>query len=116
MSAAALYARFRSSRGFLIALAVLVFGWIGWNEMPFVPHFDDGEFGRLNLFLSTEASLSVALLIMAGEKQEATQREQLRYIQHLMEATVALLEQRQASEKAPCPDATTAAPSVRACW
>lgn len=86
------YARFRGSRAFLIALAATIAIWIAWNLIPGLPHFDDPEFGRLNLALSTEASLSVALLIMAGDKQETAQREQLRYLQHQAAAIRALLE------------------------
>lgn len=54
--------------------------------MPFLPHFDGPDFGRLNLFLSSEASLSVALLIMANEKQDAAQQKQSEYMLHIMEA------------------------------
>jgi uncharacterized membrane protein len=88
------YARFRGGRAFLIALAVIIAGWIGWTELPGVPHFDGQEFGRLNLFLSAEASLSVALLIMAGEKRERQQRAQLEHIEHLVEMAEAALERK----------------------
>jgi len=80
------YAKFRGSVWFLIVLAAIVGFWIIWNLIPGLPHFDDPEFGRLNLALSTEASLSVALLIIAGDKQDRLQRQQLVYMQHLLEA------------------------------
>jgi len=86
MSVAGAYARFRGGKAFLITLAALLAFWIIWNLLPFLPHFDGPQFGRLNLFLSSEASLSVALLIMANEKQEAAQRKQLEYMMHLMTA------------------------------
>lgn len=79
------YARFRGSRKFLVALSLVIAFWVGWNLAPGVPHFDTPGFDRLNLFLSTEASLSVALLIMAGEKNDAMQRKQLLYMMHLLE-------------------------------
>lgn len=85
MSFANLYARFRGSTAFLAALAATITVWIGWNEMPGLPHFDDPEFGRLNLLLSTEASLSVALLIMANDKQNRAQQEILRQLLRLTE-------------------------------
>lgn len=82
---ARLYASFRGSKWFLIALFAVVSVWIGWNVCPFLPHFDDAEFGRLNLFLSTEASLSVALLIIANERQDAKQREHLEHLLAIVE-------------------------------
>lgn len=92
MTFAYAYAKFRGSKIFLIVLASILFVWIGWNELPFLPHFDDEGFGRLNLFLSTEASLSVALLMMANDKQDALAKKQMEYQQHLLEAVLHLLE------------------------
>ncbi len=85
MSFAKEYASFRGSTAFLVVLAATIAIWIGWNESPGLPHFDDPEFGRLNLLLSTEASLSVALLIMANEKQDKAQQETLKHLLRLAE-------------------------------
>lgn len=82
------YSKFRGSKFFLYLLCGVIAVWITSNELL---HFDEG-YGRLNLALSSEASISVALLIMAQERQDALQRQQLRYIQHLLEATVELIE------------------------
>lgn len=83
---AAGYARFRGSRLFLLALAGFTFAWIVWNLTPGIPHFDDAGFTRLNVFLSVEASVSVAMLLMATEKQDAMQRRQLLYMLAVMES------------------------------
>lgn len=83
---ARLYAQARTGKLFLIFLAVFCAFWMVWNKTPWLPHFDDSSFGRLTLILSIEASLATSMLIMTNEKQENTQRQQLLYIQHLMEA------------------------------
>lgn len=82
------YAKFRGSKFFLILLCAVIFVWITANE---IFGFDEG-YGRLNLMLSSEASISVALLIMSQEKQDRVQAKQLEYIQHLLEGMVHLLE------------------------
>lgn len=83
---AGLYTKVRTGKFFLIFLALFCGIWIGWNELTFLPKFDDSAFGRLTLILSVEASLATSMLIMANEKQETFQHQQLLYIQHLMEA------------------------------
>lgn len=83
MNLASVYARYRGSPWFVLLLAVFLAFWFvaEWID----PSFDHG-FGVLNVILSSEASLSVALLIMATEKQDAIQRKQLEYMLHMMEA------------------------------
>lgn len=89
---ASLYARFRGSRSFLIALSVFIAFWVSWNLIqPWWPRFDAPGLDRLNLILSIEASLGLALLIMVNDRQEENQRKQLTYIQHMLEATIELL-------------------------
>ncbi len=80
------YARFRGSRLFLIVLTAVILFWVIWNSIPGLPHFDGDGFGRLNLLLSSEASISVALLIMANDKQDHAQSVQQKYMLHLLEA------------------------------
>lgn len=66
MAFSTLYARFRGSKAFVYSLATFVSVWL-------LGHFTfgiDPTFGALNLTLSIEASLSVALLIMHNEKME----------------------------------------------
>lgn len=88
MSAASRYARFRGSAWFVLFMCVFLAGWFvaEWID----PAFDRG-FGILNVILSSEASLSVALLIMANERQDALQRKQVEYLLHLIEANHAVL-------------------------
>lgn len=88
MSFTDVYAKFRGSTGFLyflcgsIAGAALAHRFLGF----------DPDWGITNLSLSMEASISVALLIMANEKQEAAQRRQLEYMLHLLESQQHILE------------------------
>lgn len=76
------YARFRGSRNFLLGLAAFIAAGLaahfvlGW----------DADFGALNLLLSMEASLSVALLMMWNERQDEAEAKRLEYLVHLMEA------------------------------
>lgn len=88
MNLASVYARYRGSPWFVLLLAVFLAFWFvaEWID----PSFDHG-FGILNVILSGEASLSVALLIMATEKQDEVQRRQLKYMLTIMEATHAAL-------------------------
>lgn len=86
------YAKFRGSKAFLVALCTLIFLWVALNLCPLFK-WDDG-FGELNLILSSEASISVALLIMAQDKQDELQKKQMLYIQHLLEATIELIEKQ----------------------
>lgn len=100
MAFSTIYARFRGSKAFLWSLATFVFVWL-------LGHFTfglDPTFGGLNLCLSIEASLSVALLIMYNEKFERRRFEQeqltekrrtedMRHMLDMMEATKALLEE-----------------------
>lgn len=83
---AALYARLRTSWSFALGVLVIVAIWVVWNIVPGIPHFDDPEFGRLNLLLSTEASVGGVVLLMVVERQARQHDRQLRYMQHLMEA------------------------------
>ncbi len=85
------YAAFRGSTAFLWLLFAVVAGWIGWNLIPGLPHWDDPEFGRLNLFLSVEASVTVSLLLAWSDRQAAAQRKLDERLLHLMEAVYALL-------------------------
>lgn len=80
------YIHLRTGKFFLIFLSLFCGLWIGWNEVPWLPQFDDSSFGKLTLILSVEASLATSMLIMSNQKQEEFQRKQLLYIQHVMEA------------------------------
>jgi hypothetical protein len=62
---AQLYARMRGSRSFLIGLCVIVFTWLGFSLWTGF----DKDHGLLNLFLSFEASISLAFFAVVSEMQ-----------------------------------------------
>ena len=76
------YAAFRGSPAFIVCLLLLESGWmlshVLWNF--------DSDWGMLNLFLSTEASITTALLIIDLRKAELMQTRHLKYMLHLLEA------------------------------
>lgn len=86
------YAKFRSGKKFLLALACVVFGWLIWNLCPWVPHFDDAGFERLNLFLSIESSMTVSLLLMWQERQEAVERARMEQMLLVMQSVRDMME------------------------
>lgn len=83
-----LYLRFRGSNAFLWFLAVYIGAWIVAHH---VTGFDP-DFAILNLTLSCEASLSVALLMVDAAKADKARNKQLEYMLHTMEAMQSLLE------------------------
>ncbi len=86
--AASAYKRFRGSSAFVGALSTFVIVWL-------VTHFATGfdpEWGGLNLILSIESSIGMALFMMVADRQEAFQRKQTEYMLHLLEAQHALIE------------------------
>lgn len=97
---AAAYARWRGSAWFVLFLCLFLTGWFAVNLIPGLPHFDRPGYGVLNVILSSEASLSVALLIMASERNDEIQRRQLKYLLDLMEANHAVLVGQRASHDA----------------
>jgi uncharacterized membrane protein len=92
---AAAYRRFRTSNAFIVSLVTFIASWICLN---FAVDFDPG-WGGLNLFLSVEASVGMALIMMDGERQNRFQREQLQYMLHVMDAVYALLESHAKEER-----------------
>ncbi|MGH7118153.1 MAG: DUF1003 domain-containing protein [Acetobacteraceae bacterium] len=86
MAAAEFYARWRTGWLFLVALSGFCAVWIGWNVLPWLPHFDGPGFPRLTLMLSVEASIAASIILAVQEKQDAVQRQQARYMLHIMEA------------------------------
>lgn len=83
---AQLYTKVRSGKVFFIGLTLFCGFWVLWNLLPGLPRFDDPGLGRLTVILSIEASIATSMLIVANERQEAFQKKQMLYIQHLMEA------------------------------
>lgn len=62
---AQLYAKARGSKSFLVGLCLVVFTWLG---VSIVTGFDK-DHGLLNLFLSFEASISLAFFAVVSEMQ-----------------------------------------------
>jgi uncharacterized membrane protein len=83
---AAIYARLRTSWSFVLGVVAIAGFWITWNLLPGLPHFDDWEFGRLNLLLSIEASVGGVALLMVVERQARQHERQMRYMRDLIEA------------------------------
>ena len=75
------FAAARTSWGWVIILALWIGGWIGWQFIPGLPHFDmppaNERFGLLNFLLSIEATLSMPVLFMAMELASARDRAKL---------------------------------------
>lgn len=92
------YAKFRSGKGYAIALLVIIAGWI---IADVIWHFDPG-LSYFNVFLSMEASLSFPLLMIHQDQirkeQEAMQQKQLKYMMDTMEAVLALLQEQESSQ------------------
>ena len=83
------YTHFRGSPLFIAVLALLIIVWLAVHWL----FGADSDFGALNLVLSTEAGVSTALLVMDMARGEAAQKraeerhaQQLKYMQHLLEA------------------------------
>lgn len=89
------YAKFRSGKGFTVVLIAIMVVWLLVNFALY--RFDPG-LSFFNVFLSMEASLSFPLLMIRQEhikkEQDSIQEKQLKYMQHLMEATLALVAER----------------------
>lgn len=79
------YTRFRTKVWLYVLFAICIV-WVAWNLTPFLPHFDDAGFERLNLFLSLESSITVSILLMWQDRQEAIERERMQQMLLLMES------------------------------
>lgn len=84
---ARMYARFRGSEWFLytlcLAIAAVVFAHFAYGYDP--------DWGASNIDLSVESSISVALLMMAAEKQQRAEARRLEHMLHLLQAQTAAL-------------------------
>lgn len=80
------YRRARGSVGFVVGVVTFCVVWVALNcATGFDPNW-----GIYNVVLSTEASVSTALLLMYFEKQDAASRELLESLKRLGEAQLAL--------------------------
>jgi uncharacterized membrane protein len=57
-------AAFIGSLGYVALHLVLAAGWVGWNSLPKLPHFDPLPYPLLDLFLALEAILVASFILM----------------------------------------------------
>jgi CRP/FNR family cyclic AMP-dependent transcriptional regulator len=74
--AADVIAEFSGSITFLILNAVWFFGWIVWNLMPRVSHFDPYPFGFLTMVVSLEA-IFLSIFVLVSQNRQA-EKDRLR--------------------------------------
>ena len=55
--------------------SAVIAGWITWNVLPGLPHFDPYPFILLNLGLSLQAAYTGPVLLIAARRQEERDRE-----------------------------------------
>jgi CRP/FNR family cyclic AMP-dependent transcriptional regulator len=67
-------AEFSGSITFLVLNAVWFAGWILWNTLPFVPHFDPYPFGFLTMMVSLEAIFLSIFVLVSQNRQAAKDR------------------------------------------
>lgn len=85
---AVLYAKARGSKAFLIALCTFVGGWL---TLSGITGFD-ADHGLINLFLSLEASISLAFFTMVSDKQTEAQNRIIEDIHRLGRAILTMAE------------------------
>lgn len=90
-------AKFGGSWGFLIAFAVLMGGWMGYNIWRGEAAFDAYPFILLNLVLSCIAAVQAPIIMMSQKRQEA--KDRLRSISEYKVNLKAELEIRHLHEK-----------------
>jgi uncharacterized membrane protein len=70
--------RVMGSWPFVIGLAAFLTGWFAWNILaPAGLRFDAQPFFYLNLFMSTMATFTAPILLLASNRQAAKDRESL---------------------------------------
>ena len=67
--AADIVAAFVGSWSFVAIMTVLMIGWIVWNILPILPHFDPPQFVLLNLCLSFIAGYTGPFVMMSQNRQ-----------------------------------------------
>lgn len=85
---AEVYAKARGSKAFLAGLVVFVFGWLGLSAVTGL----DADHGLINLFLSTEASISLAFFTMLNDKTDAAQRAQADALERMVSSVLSIAE------------------------
>lgn len=69
-------AAFSGSMLFLFLNAALFVTWIGWNVLPWTPHFDPYPFGFLTMMVSLEAIFLSIFVLISQNRQ--TEKDRLR--------------------------------------
>ncbi len=69
-------AAFGGSWTFIVLFACFLVGWIIWNTVPFLPHFDPAPFILLNLFLSFLAGFQAPVILMSQNRQAARDKHE----------------------------------------
>lgn len=86
------FAGARTGWGWIVGISLWIAGWIAWQFIPGLPHFDyppeNEKFGLLNFLLSIEATLSMPVLFMALEMKAMRDRMKLDAV---LEATQELI-------------------------
>lgn len=67
-------AEFSGSIPFLVLNALWFIGWIVWNTLPFVHHFDPYPFGFLTMVVSLEAIFLSIFVLVSQNRQAAKDR------------------------------------------
>jgi uncharacterized membrane protein len=69
-------AAFGGSWRFIVLFALFLLIWIGWNVLPFTPHFDQAPFILLNLMLSFIAAFQAPVIMMSQNRQTARDKHE----------------------------------------
>jgi CRP/FNR family cyclic AMP-dependent transcriptional regulator len=72
--AADVIAEYSGSIPFLALNALWFAAWIGWNTLPFLPHFDPYPFGFLTMMVSLEAIFLSIFVLVSQNRQTAKDR------------------------------------------
>lgn len=67
---------FVGSWPFLIIQSTIIVGWIAWNSIPGLPHFDEAPFILLTLILSLQAAYAAPIIMMSQNRQSDRDRVQ----------------------------------------
>jgi len=62
------------SISFILIQSIILAGWIIWNNMPFLPHFDPMPFILLNLCLSFQAGYAAPFILISQNRQASKDR------------------------------------------
>jgi len=67
------------SWSFLTVQTTILMGWVGFNVMPGVPHWDEQPFILLNLVFSFASAYTAPIVLMSQNRQSDIEREKNEY-------------------------------------